>query len=171
MTKKQTLYRQPDNSRIKALTGTPLASFTRRSLALLIDFLIAGITFILLTVGVLLIDRWLGILPIGPDAEIKFSFFENWYSVIWLVLYFTISVHLSNGQTVGKKLCRIRIVSLVHDRVGLWHSFERALGYGASALEFGFGFFQYFIRPDRRTIHDRIAETIVIAEPLKKTRL
>ena len=39
---------------------------------------------------------------------------------------------------------------------------KRALGYGASALEFGFGFIQYFIHPNRRTVHDRIAETIVV---------
>jgi len=61
-------------------------------------------------------------------------------------------------------------MSLVHDRLGLWHAFERAIGYGASTLEFGFGFFHYFIRPDRRTIHDRIAETIVVAEPSKKKK-
>jgi hypothetical protein len=48
--------------------------------------------------------------------------------------------------------------------MSLWHSFERALGYGASALEFGFGFVQYFIHPNRRTVHDRMAETIVIRD-------
>jgi len=30
------------------------------------------------------------------------------------------------------------------------------------ALEGGFGFLQYFIHPNRRTVHDRIAETIVV---------
>jgi hypothetical protein len=53
---------------------------------------------------------------------------------------------------------------LRHDRLSLWHCVERALGYGASALELGFGFFQYFIHPNRQTVHDRIAETIVIDE-------
>ena len=79
-----------------------------------------------------------------------------------------LSVYFMRGQTIGKKICHIRIVSLVHERIGLWHSLERALGYGASALEAGFGFFQYFIRPDRRTVHDRIAETIVIDERKRK---
>jgi uncharacterized RDD family membrane protein YckC len=59
---------------------------------------------------------------------------------------------------------KIRAVSLVERRLSLWHSFERALGYGASALEAFFGFFQYFIHPARRTVHDRIAETIVVTE-------
>ena len=39
---------------------------------------------------------------------------------------------------------------------------ERALGYGASLLEAGSGFFQYLIHPNRQTVHDRIAETVVV---------
>jgi uncharacterized RDD family membrane protein YckC len=60
---------------------------------------------------------------------------------------------------------RIRVVSLAHDHLTLSHSLERALGYAASALEAGFGFVQYFIHPNRQTVHDRIAETIVVVEP------
>jgi uncharacterized RDD family membrane protein YckC len=58
----------------------------------------------------------------------------------------------------------IRVVSLVHGRLGLWHSIERALGYSASTLELGFGFIRYFVHPNRRTVHDRIAETIVVLD-------
>jgi uncharacterized RDD family membrane protein YckC len=46
--------------------------------------------------------------------------------------------------------------------MGVWQSIERALGYGASFLEGGFGFFQYFFARNRQTVHDRIAETIVV---------
>jgi hypothetical protein len=42
------------------------------------------------------------------------------------------------------------------------------LGYYASSLEFGFGFLQYFIDYNRRTVHDRIAETIVIKVNIKE---
>ena len=94
--------------------------------------------------------------------NVELNFFENWYSVVYLVLFFGLSVYLGNGRTIGKRIMGIRVVSLVHHRVGFWHSIERALGYGASALEFGFGFVQYFIHPNRRTVHDRMAETIVI---------
>jgi uncharacterized RDD family membrane protein YckC len=61
-------------------------------------------------------------------------------------------------------LMRIRVVSLTHPRLTLWQSIERALGYGASFLEGGFGFLQYFLEPNRQTVHDRIAHTIVVAE-------
>jgi len=46
--------------------------------------------------------------------------------------------------------------------MGLWQSFERALAYGASFLELGFGFVQFFMHRNRQTVHDRIAETIVV---------
>ena len=55
----------------------------------------------------------------------------------------------------------------MHDRITFWQAVERALGYGASMLEGGFGFFQYFIYPNRRCVHDRIAETIVIKDPAR----
>jgi len=38
------------------------------------------------------------------------------------------------------------------------------LGYGAAALELGFGFVQFFIHPYRRCAQDRLAETIVVTE-------
>jgi uncharacterized RDD family membrane protein YckC len=95
---------------------------------------------------------------------LQLSFFENWYSVAWLVAYFGLANWIGNGATPGKRLFRIRAVSLAHERMDLWHSIERALGYGASTLEFGFGFLQFFIHPNRRTVHDRIGETIVVTE-------
>jgi len=165
MKKNQRFFTPPDTRRVESLAGLPLASFTRRTIALLIDFVAAALTFVLLVVVILLFQRWTGLTILKAEVDVEFRFFENWYSVLWLVVYFTLSMYLGKGRTLGKRLCGIRIVSIVHDRLSLWHAFERAIGYGASTLEFGFGFFQFFIREDRRTIHDRIAETIVILEP------
>ena len=74
------------------------------------------------------------------------------------------------GRTVGKRVMGLRVVSTAHERLTLWQCIERALGYGASALEGGFGFIQYFIHPNHRTVHDRIAETIVVTERRPKTK-
>jgi uncharacterized RDD family membrane protein YckC len=81
------------------------------------------------------------------------------------------ATYFGSGRTPGKALLGIRVVSLTHDRLSLWHSVERALGYGASMLECGFGFFPYFIHPNKRTVHDRIAETIVVLDPAGRRRL
>lgn len=163
-------YRPPHDVWVQARTGAPLASFGRRAGALLTDFLIAGMMFLGLTVGLGSLALQHGLLAPADDVNLRFTFFRNWYSVIWLVLYFTLFTWLDHGRTPGKRLFRIRVVSLAHEHLSFWHSLERALGYGASALEAGFGFFQYFIRPDRRTVHDRIAETIVVAEPRRPRR-
>jgi hypothetical protein len=37
-------------------------------------------------------------------------------------------------------------------------------------LEFGFGFLQYFTDTNRRTVHDRIAETIFIHDPKREAK-
>jgi uncharacterized RDD family membrane protein YckC len=84
------------------------------------------------------------------------------------VLYFTISFYFFKGQTIGKYFLRIKVLSLYHEHIGLWHCIERSLGYFASALEFGFGFIQAIWNPNRMTLHDKIGETIVIELPVKK---
>lgn len=149
---------------MKAVDGIPLAPFWRRGIALAMDFLIAGTLFMLIVYPISLLLFRLKVIQPEEELILKMNFFQNWYSIIWLVLYFGLATYWSNGKTPGKALVKIRIVSLVHERIGLWHSIERALGYGASALEFGFGFIQYFIHPNKRTVHDRIAETIVVLE-------
>jgi uncharacterized RDD family membrane protein YckC len=158
------LYHPHETARMRELEGLQLASFISRACAFGIDFALAGIIFMAAVMGFGTLAVRLGI--VKQDLHLELNFFENWYSMIWLVLYFGISVYFGNGKTLGKRLLHIRVVSLVHHRMSLWHSIERALGYGASALELGFGFLQYFIHPNRRTVHDRIAETIVIRDPL-----
>lgn len=170
-------YDAHETERMRALHGCQLAPFRRRAVAFLMDLAIGAVLFMVVAAGLVYATS-------GGRGELRFTtpatraaqsrrdvanvplkFFGNWYSVVWWVLYFGSATYLGNGRTPGKRLLRIRVVSLVHRRVSLWHAFERALGYGASALEFGFGFVQYFIHPNRRTVHDRIAETIVVADP------
>ena len=161
------VYVPEDVAREAVLAGTPLASFSRRALALITDFLIAGGLFMVVMVGGGILLARMGLLDfldLDNDVNLKLTFFQNWYSLVWLVAYFAISLWIGKGRTLGKKLFRIRVVSLAHKRIGFWHAVERALGYGASALELGIGFLQYFWSPNRRTAHDRLAGTIVISE-------
>ena len=79
-----------------------------------------------------------------------------------MLLYWGLGNYIGNGQTPGKWLAKTRIVSLTGERMGLWQSFERALGYGAAILEGGLGFAQFFWDPNRMCAQDRLAETIVV---------
>jgi uncharacterized RDD family membrane protein YckC len=90
---------------------------------------------------------------------------EGLNDVLVPVLYFGILTWKGKGRTPGKRLLKIRVVSIMHRHLSFWHSVERALGYGAAALEGGFGFVQFFIHPYRRCAQDRLAETIVVTEP------
>jgi len=157
-------YRPAETERMKELEGAELASFQARAGALAVDFLLAAAIFMPAAFGLgLVAEKFFGF----HNIHIELNLYENWYSILYLVVFFGLSTYFGNGQTLGKKALGIRVVSLVHHRMSLWHSIERALGYGASALELGFGFLQYFIHPNRRTVHDRMAETIVIRENKK----
>jgi uncharacterized RDD family membrane protein YckC len=79
-----------------------------------------------------------------------------------MVLYWGLTNYFGNGQTPGKWVARTRAVSLTGERMGLWQSIERGLGYGAAVLELGLGFLQFFWDRNRMCAQDRLAETIVI---------
>ena len=80
------------------------------------------------------------------------------------------SFYFSKGQTIGKYFLRIKVLSIYHEHLGLWHCIERSLGYIVSALEFGFGYLQALWNPNRMALHDKIGETVVIECNAKKNK-
>ncbi len=168
---KRSPYFDPHGTaRAESLAGVPLASFAQRSAAIAIDFFIVFATYL----PAMLLFQYVFIqkLHLQEDlyhsahvqVKLELDRFVELAKVLWFILYFGLIAWKTNGLTPGKRLLRIRIVSLVHDRITLWQSVERALGYGASFLEGGFGFIQYFIHTNRCCVHDRIAETIVVKD-------
>lgn len=151
-------YHPHETERMLTLEGVELASFARRAGAIAIDFV--AVVALFLAIAIPIAKLWERTHHV--DVNLEFKPFENWYSTISPVIYFAVIVALTNGLTLGKWLTGIRIVSLRHERISFWHSLERALGYGASLLEGGSGFVQYGIHPNKQTVHDRIAETIVV---------
>jgi uncharacterized RDD family membrane protein YckC len=173
---------------LQELDGIELAPFWRRAAAFFIDVCLGYVAVCLVVAGLaygyLGARRMVGH-PMPKHVEILFNpaeikilssdgalsgHFESdeWVQVfnkvVVPVLYFGIVTWSGRGRSPGKRWLKIRVVSLVHRHLGLWHSMERALGYGAAALELGFGFAQFFIHPYRRCVQDRIAETIVVTE-------
>ena len=152
-------FRAHETHRMDELDGLPLASFRRRAWAIAIDFLIVAI-----------VSSPFGFLKHHGSheaAEGTFGWFlmEAVHKVEELaesVLYFAVALKLGSGRTPGKYFMGIRVMSLTHKEIGWWQATERALGYGASLLEGGFGFLQYYINRNRQCVHDRIAETIVV---------
>jgi uncharacterized RDD family membrane protein YckC len=170
------------------LDGIELAGFRQRACAFVIDWiLIYLVTVPIMVGGTLLYLKALearaghtldtkvnfNLRPgkfqaTSSDAELAKRLNEEWihlvYEIAVPVLYFGLFTWRGKGRTPGKRLMKIRVVSIAHPHLTLWHSIERALGYGAAALEGGFGFVQFFIHPYRRCAQDRLAETIVVTE-------
>jgi uncharacterized RDD family membrane protein YckC len=150
-----------ETARAQELEGQPLAAFWQRAAAFAIDI----VTVLAICIPAELAWHYLTMRHEGQPATIRMSFdLRELEDLAWLVVYAGLSVWWSNGLTVGKRLLGIRVVSLKQKKITLWQSVERSLGYGASALEGGFGFIQYFIHHNRQCVHDRIAETIVVKE-------
>jgi len=107
-----------------------------------------------------------GLLILGSDVVTGFGSIAT--AVPIFIGYFTILTWAMRGKTAGKAMVRIRVTRLDGRRLSLWDSFGRAGGYAASAGTAFLGFLEAFWHPNRQTIHDRIAGTIVIRETRRR---
>ncbi len=79
-------------------------------------------------------------------------------------LYFTISLVLLNGRTVGKLLTRMRVLRLDGQRFTWWAALERSGGYVAGLATGLLGFVQIFWDRNRQCVHDKIVGTVVVMD-------
>ncbi|MGA2113480.1 MAG: RDD family protein [Bryobacteraceae bacterium] len=142
-------------TRAACLNGTPLAAFWQRLLGYWVDLLLAVIIWGPVEYS------WRRFLLHETDIHAVWDFHEPG-NIVVMVLYFGLANYFGNGRTPGKWVARTRAMSLTGERMGLWQSIERGLGYGAAVLELGLGFLQFFWDRNRMCAQDRLAETIVI---------
>lgn len=146
-----------------ALNGLLLATFWQRLLGYFLDLLIAVVIWSPLEYS------WRHFLLHETEIRLVWDFHEAG-NIVVMVLYWGLANYFGNGQTPGKWVARTRIVSLSGERIGLWQSVERGLGYGAATLELGVGFLQFFWDRNRMCAQDRLAETIVVDVRKQKSR-
>jgi uncharacterized RDD family membrane protein YckC len=154
-------FRAHETHRMDELNGLPLASFKRRGIAIAIDFVLIGVLKLVFHLHGHKGEDDLGVAK-GSFAWFVLQAKETVLELVESTFYFAVALKFGKGQTPGKWLMKIKVLSLTHQEIGWWQSIERGLGYGASILEGGFGFLQYYINRNRMTVHDRIAETIVV---------
>jgi hypothetical protein len=80
----------------------------------------------------------------------------------WAVFYFTAYIHWAHGQTIGKKLCQIKVIQLDGSDLSVFAAFSRQGGYGAGFATGLMGFLQVFWDPNRQAIQDKVVSTVVI---------
>lgn len=86
----------------------------------------------------------------------------------WASLYFTVMLSWWKGQTIGKRLFRVRVLRLDGEAITWWVAFERAGGYAAGLATGLLGFAQVLWDSNRQAIHDRIVGTVVAIDPPQK---
>ena len=132
-----------------------------RLFAGLIDLaLIAGIDYVVVSLTLKICDLTFAQVLTLPMAPL----------LSFLVLlnggYFSTFV-AAGGQTIGKMAAGLRVIPAdpgapPSERVSFGQAVVRAAGYVASALPLGFGFLPAFFGPERRALHDRLADTRVV---------
>jgi uncharacterized RDD family membrane protein YckC len=142
-------------ARAHSLDGFLLATFWQRLLGYFVDLLVAVILWFPLEFS------WRRFVLHETDMHIVWDFHEAG-NVAVMILYWGLATYFGNGQTIGKWVAGTRVLSVTSERMGLWQSVERGLGYGAAVLEGGLGFLQFFWDPNQMCAQDRLAETIVI---------
>lgn len=130
----------------------PKAGRGPRFIAALLDAFFSGI---LSALGAALFVKGLGAggLPITILWNLTFPF-----------LYFIFPIY-SGGQTLGKKLMKIKIVSIhPKEEPSMWNIFVREMpGKGISAICFMLGYVRILTHPEGRAWHDSMAKTRVVS--------
>ncbi|MFZ5877652.1 MAG: RDD family protein [Nitrospirota bacterium] len=141
------------------------ADVFRRAVAMLFDWTIVS----LLYTGFALVGAWGASLG-ARAADARFfstdlaealtgPFTLLWIGLAWVYIsWFT----RHGGQTPGKMLCGIRIVSLDGREPSWGQALLRPAGYLLSWLPLGLGFVLAAFPPSKRALHDRLTDTRVI---------
>lgn len=104
---------------------------------------------------------WIKDLVGGAVNELGFGFG-------WASIYLTIMTSWWKGQTVGKRIMKIRVLRLDGEPITWWAAFERAGGYAAGFATGLLGFAQVYWDANRQCIHDRISGTVVVQDGAPK---
>jgi uncharacterized RDD family membrane protein YckC len=148
-----------------------LAPIWKRSVSMMIDIVVLLITYMVIQIVIQMLGfdvkhiQITGFTHLEIESESMTDTGKLTIKIILAcipVLYFTLCTYFFNGQTIGKKLLKIQVVSIYHHKIGFWHCLERSLGYAASSLELGLGFIQAFWNPNRMALHDKIGDTVVV---------
>ncbi len=148
-----------DNFRSGGLRGQ-YAGFVSRLLAYGID--IAIITVMVVAFGWLVdtVTRFFPTVVFDPEGTIGFVLAGVVIAVtagIYYVFFWTLT-----GQTPGKMLLGLQVVSLDGSNLTFWQAMRRLIGYFLSALALYAGYWWVLIDNRRQGWHDKLAGTVVV---------
>lgn len=104
-------------------------SFHQRAKAFLVDFM-CGIL-----IPSVIVQAFVGQL-MPDDASVSSEIVAGFFIFLFFVTYWIVVPYVSNGQTIGKWIFGLRIVSCTSERLSFWQLMVRTLGYVVSAMKF-----------------------------------
>ena len=152
------------------------AKASSRLAAYLLDFVITGITMLVVYfIFSFDIIFFVGKGMLNMDVKTAIHFFRvTFINVLLVCSYFTLIPYLLDGQTLGKKIFRIKVVNERGEKASLKRLFIREI-FGKFLLNFVSFFFGHLIsfillesRNDKKSIADILAATIVVDVEKKK---
>ncbi len=164
--------RRPQAEPTPSLEGH-YAGFASRLMAFIVDVVLVSLLFvsttwiISVTVTTLRIGSYLGIsLNSIPGASAAADIITSPAFVALVTVLFIMAYHvffwLFAGQTPGKALLGLRVVSMNGERLRPWRAVLRYLGYYLSALALFSGFAWVLLDDRRQAWHDKLAGTVVL---------
>jgi uncharacterized RDD family membrane protein YckC len=141
--------------------------FRRRAMAYLLDLLaVESIYGFFMIIGVLAValssDEDLGLSLVEDSAFGLSGFFVFLWSALFLT-YFSFFTFWG-GQTPGKMLLGLRVVTNDYREPTLQRALARSLCYFLSSAFLGLGFLMAAVDREKRTLHDFIAGTYVVKQ-------
>ena len=139
------------------MTFSQYGGFCRRTMAFLIDNILlqAAATFVFI-VGFSLVDSDMDIATLSSLPVLYYLI-----AVTMNLFYFTY-FHSITGQTVGKRILGLRVVTAAGEPLKARQAFLRWVGYLVSAAFFYLGFIWVAFDGRKQGWHDKIAGTLVV---------
>ncbi len=130
-----------------------------RLVAFLIDVAVIWIVWVLSTAGVAFIANLF--FSVESTGSATLGLVGLAFLALWAFLYMSISLAIA-GRTIGMGIIGVRVVDRPGGPLRGRHALVRTLVFPFSFLFFGLGFLGVFTSPQRRTLHDAAAGTVVV---------
>ncbi len=143
------------------------AGLQLRIVAFILDIMVLisfGMLFVAAAVAYLLVDFYLNDENLSDRAPYVFATVLATYVLAFPPLYHVL-LWSWWGQTIGMMAVHIKVLSRAGGRLSLSRSALRLLGYAASVAPLFLGIVIALFDRERRTLHDRLADTVVVELP------
>lgn len=138
--------------------------FAVRGLAYIIDRFVltfVGILFLTVAIAALKTGSYFHI-EIPPIQRFTIALVITYSAMLFIKMSYYTFFHGATGQTVGKMVCGIKVVTAHNETIGYRRAFLRWIGYLISSLALYLGFLWVAIDRNKQGWHDKIAKTYVI---------